>query len=79
MLSASQAEIPAPQSVLPVAILERPSLEVSEMSDMVHKQMESQQSPRRMDHLTINHRPAGTSRSKINTIEANRKVAFKPE
>ena len=38
MLTASNEMIPAPQSVLPVAILERPSLEVSEMSMDGHKQ-----------------------------------------
>ena len=74
MLSASQVDIPAPQSILPVAILERPSLEVSELSDKVAHQ---QQQHHGVDHLDI-HRPTRSARMQ-QKLDANRKVAFRDQ
>ena len=62
LLSASLAEIPIPQSVLPVAILERPSLEADDDSfDYNEKRVNIQVG--KLDHLNVN--------------DANRRVAFK--
>ena len=55
MLSASLAEIPSPNTVLPVAILERPSLESSEnFSDNNREKQVNFRVGGKMDYLSVN-------------------------